>query len=291
MEIVDGIAAFGTGYVHQMQKEPAPVDVPEKLEPEPRAFAGALDDAGDVGGDEARSFAHVDHAEVGGQGGEMVICDLGPGGGDHRKQGGFPDVREAHEAHVGKKLQLELDVELLAGEPRLGKSRRLAGRGGEMLIAPSPLAAAGGHEGLVAGDILDQITVFGRFDQGAAGYADDEIFALLSGAALAGAVLSVGGGVFFLVPEIHQGGKVVVGHEDHAAASAAVAAVGTAGGHVFFTVKGHGAVAALSRLDVDPGGVDEHEKTSILKDRKTGREKDPPRVLLASAREIRTYAS
>ncbi|MER2025519.1 MAG: cysteine synthase A, partial [Eubacteriales bacterium] len=32
-----------------------------------------------------------------------------------------------------------------------------------------------------------------------------------SGAALAGAVLSVGGGVFFLGPEIHQGGKVVVG--------------------------------------------------------------------------------
>ena len=68
--------------------------------------------------------------------------------------------------------------------------------------------------------------------------------AVLSGALLAGTVAAVLRHVFALVAEVHQGGHLVIHLQDHIAPPAAVAPVGTAGRHVFLSVKGHRAVAA-----------------------------------------------
>jgi hypothetical protein len=50
-----------------------------------------------------------------------------------------------------------------------------------------------------------------------------------------------------------------VGLEDHMAAAPAVAAVGTAEGHVFLAAKRGTPVAAIACLDLDPTFVEEHE--------------------------------
>ena len=58
-----------------------------------------------------------------------------------------------------------------------------------------------------------------------------------------------------------QGGKAVdafLGDEDHAAAVAAVAAVGPAAGDVFLAAEADAAVAPLAGLDADFDFVDEH---------------------------------
>jgi len=92
-------------------------------------------------------------------------------------------------------------------------------------------------------------------DHGAQGDLDDQVLPIPAGAALAGAVHAVGGHVFALIAEVHQGGHMPVHLEDHVAAPAAVAAVGSAGGHVFFPVEGHGAVASLAGFHSDFGGI------------------------------------
>ncbi len=48
---------------------------------------------------------------------------------------------------------------------------------------------------------------------------------------------------------------MLVDLQNHAAAPAAVAAVGAARGHVLLPVEGHRAVAAAARLDGDAGGI------------------------------------
>ena len=44
---------------------------------------------------------------------------------------------------------------------------------------------------------------------------------------------------------------------------AAVAAVGAAGGHIFFPVKGYGTVTATAANDCDPYFIYKHEHTSL----------------------------
>ena len=240
-----------------MDEEAAAVDVAEEVVAEAGALAGALDDAGDVRHHEADALLHPDDAEIGVEGGEVVVRDLGLGLGDHAEEGGLAHVGEADEAHVRKELQLQDDIVALAGEARLGEAGDLAGGGGEMHIAPAAPASLTEDVGLGGGHILDDLAGLGVPHQGAPGDPDHEVLAVLAGFPGALAVHAVGGHVFALVAEVHQGGHVVIHLQDDAAAPAAVAAVRAAGGHVFLPVEGHDAVTAVAGLHGDPGLVDE----------------------------------
>ena len=61
-------------------------------------------------------------------------------------------------------------------------------------------------------------------------------------------------GVF--IDEEKQGGGTGVYLKDDVAAVPAVTAVGAAVRHILFAVKGNGAVAAVARLDIDLGFID-----------------------------------
>ena len=63
--------------------------------------------------------------------------------------------------------------------------------------------------------------------------------------------------ILALVAEVHEGGHVGVHGEDDVAAPSAVAAVGTASGHIFLPVEGDGAAAARSGPHQDSGGINE----------------------------------
>ena len=66
------------------------------------------------------------------------------------------------------------------------------------------------------------------------------------------------GGKLPFIPEVHQRAGSVLGDEDHAAAAAAVAAVGAAGRHVFLPVEGNRSVPPVSRLDAYGRFIHEH---------------------------------
>ena len=129
------------------------LDVPQEAVAEPGSFAGALDQAGDVGDDEA-ALADLRHAEVREERGEGVFGDARARGRDAPQQRRLARVREADEADVGEQLQRQAQAPALARTPLAGELRRLARRCREAGVAPPAAAAARDHELLA---VLGQI--------------------------------------------------------------------------------------------------------------------------------------
>ena len=69
--------------------------------------------------------AQAHHAEVGGEGRERIVGDLGPSRGDHREQGALAGIGLSHEPHVGDQLEGKLDFQCFAFFTRLPFPRRL----------------------------------------------------------------------------------------------------------------------------------------------------------------------
>ena len=102
--------------------------------------------------------ADLDDAEVGFEGGEGVVGDLGFGGGDARDEGGFADVGVADEAGVGEETEFEAVAALFAGAAEFVLARGLMGAGGEVLVAAAAASAAGDDDGLAgAGEVVDEL--------------------------------------------------------------------------------------------------------------------------------------
>ena len=206
LKILHRIPPFAARGIHQMHQQTAPVDVPQKVVTQASSFAGALDDAGDVCHDEADPFIHIDHAQVGHEGGEVIVGDLRMSLADHAQQGALAYVGEAHQPHIGQQLQLQHHLPTLARQASLGETRRLTGGGGEMLVAPAASAAPCQHIARAAGHILNDLLSLSVSDDRAIWHPDDEILAVLAGAACARAVRAIFGHIFAFVTEIHQGG-------------------------------------------------------------------------------------
>ncbi|SCJ76342.1 Uncharacterised protein [uncultured Blautia sp.] len=80
-----------------MDQQAAAVHVPQEVVAQAGALAGALNDAGNVRHDEADAVLYPHHAQIGEQGGEVVVGDLGLGLGYHGEQRGLAHVGEAHQ--------------------------------------------------------------------------------------------------------------------------------------------------------------------------------------------------
>ena len=112
--------------------------------------------------------------------------------------------------------------------------------------------------GAVGGEVAEYVAALAVVNDGARRHGDDEIGAVLA--------VAIGGAAAFAAlrsPEfaINEGSEAVgigVGAEDDAAAVAAVAAVGTAFGDVFFPAKTATAAAAVAALHEDFDAIDEH---------------------------------
>ena len=114
-----------------------------------------------------------------------------------------------------------------------------------MRIPPAALAALCDDVRLVVGDIRENAVGAFLLDEGAHRHADNQILGVFAAATSASAVLSARRGVLALIAEIGERAEVGIGKKYNVAALAAVAAVGTARGNVFFTVKRNSTVAAL----------------------------------------------
>ena len=113
-----------------MDDDRGALNVLEELDAEAVAEVGAFDEAGQVGDGEGLGvgkLADLDDAEVWFEGGEGVVGDLGPGGGEARDEGGLADVGVADQAGVGEQAEFEAVGALFSGTAELVLARGLMG--------------------------------------------------------------------------------------------------------------------------------------------------------------------
>ena len=239
-----------------MDQRGASLDVAQEVVTEAPALGGTLDQTRHVG-DGERRLAGGDHAEVGDEGGEGVVGDLGPRPRDRRDDRRLAGAREADEADVGDDLELEAYVELVTGLPQQREAGCLALRRGQRGVAETAPAAAGDHHRRAGTDEVGEHVALAVLDQGAAGHGQDEVLAVGAVAVRAGAMTAVLGLATRAVVVVHQRGDVGVDLEDDRPAGTAVAAVRTTERLELLAVhRGH-AVATAPRSDVQRHVVDE----------------------------------
>ena len=168
-----------------MYEDGGALDVAEELDAESGAEVGAFDEAGHVGYGEAEvvgGFADLDDAEVGLEGGEGVVGDLGAGCREPRDECGFADVGEADQAGVGEQAEFEAEVAFFAGAAELVLAGGLVDGGGEVLVAATAATAAGDDELVVGGsEVVDELVGVVVIEDGADGDVEDAVFALVAG--------------------------------------------------------------------------------------------------------------
>jgi hypothetical protein len=127
----------------------------------------------------------------------------------------------------------------------------------EPCVAATALAAASGDEGVAVVDEIGEQRSLARAHNGSLGHADHEIVATRTVALPPLTVLARPGATVRMVPEREQGCDVAIGHHDHVAAIAAVAAVGSALGDVSLATKGDRAGPTVTATEVALDLVDE----------------------------------
>ena len=267
--IIERVAALPVAReVDHVHDERRALDMAKELMPQAAPLVRALDKAGDVGHDEAQ-VARTSHAQVGHERGERVIGDLRACRRDLRDKRAFAGRGHAHKRRVGHKLHLKLDPALLRRLAQLGE-RRCAARGGdEVDVAATAHAAVGDGDALaVVGKVGHKLAGFLGFleilvDHGAHRHLEHQVGARGAMHAAALAVSAALGLKVVFEAVIDQRGHADIGFKHHVAAMAAVAAVGTALGHVRLAAKRHAACAAVAALDVDSDLINEHDVTSI----------------------------
>ena len=122
-------------HVHHVEEQPGAGQVLEEAQPQAGALGGPLDQPRHVGHHEVLVHAELHHAQVGHQGGEGVVGDLGLGGGNGANQRRLAGVGHAQQAHVGHHLHLQAQVAALTLGARRGPPRRAVGGGLEVDVA------------------------------------------------------------------------------------------------------------------------------------------------------------
>ena len=240
-----------------MQQQSAAINVAQEVVAQTGTLARALDNTRNIGHDEVLLLTDRNHAEVGHQSREVVVCNLRARRRDHAQQRGLSDIREADQTDIGQQLQLKDNVALDPRQTRLGKTRCLTRRRCKMRVAPAAVAALCRDIRLVIRHILHDLSGFLVADDRAARHADDEVRAVLALAALAAARLAGRRDILFLVAEVQKRRQIVIHLEDDRAAAAAVAAVRTALRNELLAAEASGTIAAFAALNFDIGFVDE----------------------------------
>ena len=253
-----------------MHDESRALDVTEELVAKALALARAFDEARDICRDERADVAGAHYAEVGDEGRERVVGNLGARGAHARDERALAHARHAHEGGVGHELHLELDPVLEGGLALLGKGGRPA-HGGHKVDVASAARAAGAHDDALprsreVGDLVEGLHGVGvEFaHHGAAGNLEDEVLAVAAMPARALTMRATLGAEMMLEAIVDERGELRVALEDDVATAAAVTAVGPTLGHEGLAPERHAARPAVATLDVDARHVGELRHVVLL---------------------------
>ena len=198
------------------------------------------------------------------QGGEGIVGDLRPRGGDRGEQRRLAGVGQADEADVGDQFQAQDDRALDAGLAGVGAARRAVGRGGEMGVAEAAVAALGDDDALArrleVGEqrlvvLVEHLRAVRHFQHG--------VGAAAAGAVLAHAVHAGLGLEMLLVAEVDQRVEAVGAFDHDVAAAPAIAAVGAAELDELLAPERDAARPAVAGADVDAGLIKELHGASV----------------------------
>ena len=219
----------------------------QELDAQPGAVRRPFDEARDVGDDPAvhdvaAEAVQAHHAQLGFQGGEGVVRDLGTGGAQAAHQGALSRVGEAHQAHVCDELQLQIERALFAFLTGLVVAGRAVGGALEVGVPEATAATTGHADFLAVGEQLRQhLTGVAVLDHRAQGHLQPDVQSILAVAHAAFALASPVGGEITLAAIGVEGVQGPVGPEEHRPALATVAAIGPALGGELLPAEAHGA--------------------------------------------------
>ncbi len=252
--VLGRVAAVERREVEHVHEQPRSLDVRQEVVPQPGAGARALDQPRNVRDDQL-AILGLERSERRLERGERIVGHLRPGPGQPREQRGLARVRQPDETHVGQQLQLERDPSLVAGQPAFGEPGRLVGGAGEALVAAAARAASRHHRALPRPDQVVHGTVGLHARLRTRRHANRQGLPVPAVTQRALAVTAPAGLEVRLAPEALEIAQRVVAHEHHVAAAAAVAAVGSALGHVRFAAEAQAAVTATAGHHVDSSAV------------------------------------
>ena len=242
--------------VDDVDEHRAPLDVAQELQAQALALVRAGDQPGHVG-DRVSGVARADDAEVGHERRERVVGDLGSGCREHRDERGLARGREPDQGDVGERLQLEDDVQRLAGLPEQGEAGSLAARRGEGLVAEPATAAAGDDVLGAMADEVDEDPAAAVLDDRALGHGQHEVAAVGAVALVAGAGLAVGRVTVGVVVVVQQRRRLRVDAHDDRPTATAVAAVRAAERFELLALDRCHTVATGTGRDLEKHPVDE----------------------------------
>ena len=258
LEILNRIAAFAARNIHHMHQQARALHVAQETDAQPHAFARALHQTGNIRHDEIHAVLAA-NTQIRGQRSEVIVRNLRPGRRHDGENRALADIRIADKTDVRNALEFQFKLGHFALLPRLGEIRRLAGRRGEMRVAPAAAAAVKQHmalTGLV--HVGHQTTVRDQPHRRAHRHLDDKLFGALAAAQGRRAVFAVIRRILALITEIHQRVHIRIGQQHDVAAVSAVAAVRAAVLHKLFAMERDRAIAAVSGLGGDFNLIDKH---------------------------------
>jgi hypothetical protein len=124
MEVINGIAIVRSRYIDQVEQQPSPLNVPQKLNSQTMSKMSSLDQPGNIGYNERLVHIEGDNTELGFKGGERIVRDLRARRRYSRDQRRLADIRITDEANVRKELQFQSKRFLLARRSILRPFRR-----------------------------------------------------------------------------------------------------------------------------------------------------------------------
>ena len=142
VQVGDHIISAG---IDQVDQQPGALDVAQEVVPQPCPLGRSSDQTRNVGKNCAITTGTAYHPQVGHQGGEGVIGDLGPSCRKHRNQGALAGIGQADDANFSQQLELQLQQPLLP-LPALGELLRGPVAVAEVVGIAQAAAAAKGHQ-------------------------------------------------------------------------------------------------------------------------------------------------
>ncbi len=256
--VLHGIAPFARVERDEVKKHARSLDVLQKLDAEPRAFARAGNEARDVGDDEVLVFADRDDTEVRHERRERIVADLGAGARYSANERALARVGEAEQADVRHHLQLQASFEQLAVFTGLGAPRCAVPRRGEVDVAATPTTPTRDDcAGIGGGQVEEQRACGLVEDLRPRGHAHDEVFTAVAVLILAAPGLARFSLERVLVGEVEERRHARVGSEHDVAPLAAVASRRAAVWRELLAPKRHAPIAAATGHDAKLAAVDE----------------------------------
>ena len=141
--VFDGVAAFDARYVDDVDEDLRPFDMAQEIVAQADAFTGAVDEAGNIGHDEAAVIRQVDDTQNRVERREMVRSHFRLSCRHLAQDARLTDAGIAQKADVSQDFQFQAQPPFFPRFPPFGKGRRPVGTGAEMPVAAAAAAAFG----------------------------------------------------------------------------------------------------------------------------------------------------